>query len=216
MKSDYNLDLGNASSVKCGMKLGTKLSDLDAKWVEKWFELKCKDVNSDHVVEDVIVKFYSKFWTNVENNTIVGDSQLQVLYDGTKGYTHDSLIFELKDNIEMSNILDKEGSLMQMATTSPDQQNGQSDLFDLLNPDGWKNKPDALNSSFSSSQLKPPSDISRHFQSKAPQAEIKDANIPLKNRMPKVYFLRRWLTEFDGLKDCNKEIAKGVEHKWQG
>lgn len=74
LKSDYNLQLNNASSVKCGMKLGSKLSDLDSKWVEKWYEVRCKDVNSDHVVHDIIVKFYSKFWTNVESNTIVGDS----------------------------------------------------------------------------------------------------------------------------------------------
>lgn len=120
-----NVDFNDISNLKCGMKLGCKQSDLDARWVEKWYELRCKDMGTEkskvessdegstdkQVVSYIIVKFYSKFWTNVDKNTIEGESCLQVLSDGSKSKSHDALILELKDNIDMQNILNKEGSL---------------------------------------------------------------------------------------------------------
>lgn len=33
------------SCVKSGQKCGRKLSNADSRWVEKWFEVKCKDVS---------------------------------------------------------------------------------------------------------------------------------------------------------------------------
>jgi hypothetical protein len=47
--------------------MGRKVSDKDTKWAEKWYEIKCKDVLlSNKKVTDVIIKFYSKFWTKLE------------------------------------------------------------------------------------------------------------------------------------------------------
>lgn len=120
-----NVDFNEITNLKCGMKLGCKQSDLDARWVEKWYELRCKDMGTEkskvessdegstdkQVVSYIIVKFYSKFWTNVDKNTIEGESCLQVLSDGSKKKSHEALILELKDNIDMQNVLNKEGSL---------------------------------------------------------------------------------------------------------
>ena len=60
---------------------------------------------------DIIVKQFTKFWTNTENNKIEGESCLQILKDGSKSYKHDALMFELWGNYKMENILDKHGSL---------------------------------------------------------------------------------------------------------
>jgi len=120
-----NVDFNEISNLKCGMKLGCKPSDLDARWVEKWYELKCKDMGTEkskvessdegstnkQVVSHIIVKFYSKLWTNVDKNTIEGESCLQVLNDGSKSKSHEALLLELKDNIDMQNVLNKIGSL---------------------------------------------------------------------------------------------------------
>lgn len=103
-------------SMKSGQKAGRKLSNTDSKWVEKWYEIKCKDIQStnkegDQIVTDIIVKQFSKFWTNTEHNFIEGESCLQILKDGSKEYKHDALLFELWGNYKMENILDKTGSL---------------------------------------------------------------------------------------------------------
>jgi len=84
--------------VKCGIKLGRRFSDVDAKWAEKWYEIRCKDVSvakGKKKVTDVIVKFVSKFWTKAA--LIEGESRLQILADGSKTYVHDGLLFELQD-----------------------------------------------------------------------------------------------------------------------
>jgi len=86
------------SEVKCGIKLGRRFSDVDAKWAEKWYEIRCKDVSvakGKKKVTDVIVKFVSKFWTKAA--LIEGESRLQILADGSKTYVHDGLLFELQD-----------------------------------------------------------------------------------------------------------------------
>lgn len=91
------------TEVKSGVKLGRKVSDVDARWAEKWFEIKCKDaVLSDKRVVDVIVKLFSKFWTKGE--FIEGECCHQVLADGSKSYVHDGLLFELKDFYKIDNI----------------------------------------------------------------------------------------------------------------
>lgn len=51
---------------------------------------------------DVIVKFFSKFWTKGE--FIEGECCHQVLADGSKSYVHDGLLFELKDFYKLDNI----------------------------------------------------------------------------------------------------------------
>jgi hypothetical protein len=56
------------SSVKSGLKTGRKLSNADSRWVEKWFEVKCKDVSDTKEVSEIIVKIFSKFWTNINTN----------------------------------------------------------------------------------------------------------------------------------------------------
>lgn len=72
------------------MKLGQKMSDEDSKWVEKWYEVRCQDTRTRNlkvapstvqgtgkkIVSDMIVKYYTKFWTNVEEDTIEGESCL--------------------------------------------------------------------------------------------------------------------------------------------
>ena len=103
-------------SMKSGLKAGRKLSNTDSRWVEKWYEIKCKDVQStnragEQIVTDIIVKHFAKFWTNTEANKIEGESCLQILKDGAKEYKHDALLFELWGNYKMENILDKHGSL---------------------------------------------------------------------------------------------------------
>lgn len=64
------IDFRMVSSVKSGLKCGRKLSDADSRWVEKWFEIKCKDVakggRNEEIVTDIIVKSYSKLWTNIK------------------------------------------------------------------------------------------------------------------------------------------------------
>jgi hypothetical protein len=64
---DQPLQYSMVSSIKSGLKTGRKLSNADSRWVEKWFEVKCKDVQ-DSVVTDIIVKKFSKFWTNIDTN----------------------------------------------------------------------------------------------------------------------------------------------------
>jgi len=66
---------------------------------------------SNNVVSDIIVKFFTKFWINIQNNEIEGESLTQVLVDGSSGYHHDGLIYELKDQFKLENILKKTGSL---------------------------------------------------------------------------------------------------------
>jgi len=93
-----------------GQKIGSKLSDSDSIWVEKWFEVKIQDGHlgeAGHVPKDLIIKSWSKFWTNVENNQIEGESCLQVLQEGT----HTSLRYELRESYTIENILNKTGSL---------------------------------------------------------------------------------------------------------
>jgi len=50
----------------------------------------------------VIVKLFSKFWT--KNNVIEGECCQQILTDGSKSYTHDGLLFELKDFYTIDNV----------------------------------------------------------------------------------------------------------------
>lgn len=102
------------SCIKSGLKCGRKLSDSDSRWIEKWYEVKCKDVSGaekKNVVSDIIVKFYTKLWVNVFKNEIEGESLFQVLVDGSSGYHHDGLIYELKDVFKLENVLKKSGSL---------------------------------------------------------------------------------------------------------
>ena len=37
------IEVKQISDMKCGQKIGRKISDPDAKWCEKWFEIKCID-----------------------------------------------------------------------------------------------------------------------------------------------------------------------------
>lgn len=89
--------------MKSGVKLGRKVTDVDAKWAEKWFEIRCKAaVSPDNRVADIIVKLFSKFWT--KGALIEGECCHQVLTDGAKSYVHDGLLFELRDCYKLDNI----------------------------------------------------------------------------------------------------------------
>lgn len=91
------------SEIKSGIKLGRKFSDQDERWGEKWFEIRCKEANvNDQQIVNVIIKFYSKFWTKSE--IIEGECCHQVLLDGSQQYKHDGLIYELKDFYNFDNI----------------------------------------------------------------------------------------------------------------
>ena len=37
------IEVKQISEIKCGQKIGKKVSDGDARWCEKWFEIKCID-----------------------------------------------------------------------------------------------------------------------------------------------------------------------------
>ena len=76
-----NVKYNFITEIKSGLKLGRKCSDHDAKWGEKWFEIKCKEASiQDRTVVDVIVKLYSKFWTKLD--AIEGECCHQVLTNG--------------------------------------------------------------------------------------------------------------------------------------
>ena len=96
----------NIVELKSGYKSGKKLSDPDVKWVEKWFEVKSNDAGvKKDTSSQILVKSQSKFWTNIEDNTIEGSSCLQVLNK------HHGLLMEMKNNYKVSNFLNREGSL---------------------------------------------------------------------------------------------------------
>jgi len=44
---DQPLQYNLISCVKSGLKSGRKLSNTDSRWVEKWFEVKCKDISEN-------------------------------------------------------------------------------------------------------------------------------------------------------------------------
>lgn len=48
-------------------------------------------------VKNVIVKHQSKFWTNQASRLLEGESCLQLLNDGSKHFSHDGLLFEMKE-----------------------------------------------------------------------------------------------------------------------
>lgn len=107
--------------------MGRKVSDIDQKWAEKWFEIKCKDATlKDKKYQNIIIKFYSKFWTKRE--FIEGECCHQVLTDGSKSYTHDGLIFEMKDFYTIDNITKRAPSAL---ITSPILESTQVKLAGL-------------------------------------------------------------------------------------
>lgn len=95
--------------VKSGLKSGKNLSDPDKKWVEKWFEVSTDDIPSEEdptaPVQPVVLKYFSKFWTDVDLNMICGEACFQVLSGAHR------LKFEMKDQFKVENILTKQGSL---------------------------------------------------------------------------------------------------------
>ena len=73
------------SELKGGQKFGKDMSNLDKKWTEEWFELICKDTMNRTMLENkhkekksdgIVVKFYTKLWTNCDDNSIEGESCL--------------------------------------------------------------------------------------------------------------------------------------------
>ena len=66
--------------------------------MEKWFDIKCKDIKIDssksvNVMEnnvikpkdqDIIIRFYSKIWVNPEKNILEGESCYSTFVDSEK------------------------------------------------------------------------------------------------------------------------------------
>lgn len=96
----------NVSKFKCGRKVGQRLSDAGLIWSEHWFEAWMQDVRAGELneVRDVIVKHYSKVWINGGTRKLEGESCLQLLNDGSKSYSHDGLLFEMKDSFAMDDV----------------------------------------------------------------------------------------------------------------
>ena len=84
------INFSRITSLKYGEKAGRKRSDANARWVEKWMEVSfidkevsLADVSFQQREQsfgsvmkkdiDMIVKMFSKFWTNTENNQIEGE-----------------------------------------------------------------------------------------------------------------------------------------------
>ena len=82
------------------------MSDAGLIWSEHWFEAWMQDVKSNELneVKDVIVKHYSKVWVNAGTRKLEGESCLQLLNDGAKSYSHDGLLFEIKDAFAMDDV----------------------------------------------------------------------------------------------------------------
>lgn len=104
------LQFNSIRNLMTGQKAGKHIAEPDKKWIEKWFELSCDDMSpadqpTNAPLQAIIVKYVSKFWTNIDLNLIEGESVFQVL-----SVDH-MLLFELKDNFSFENILTKEGSL---------------------------------------------------------------------------------------------------------
>ena len=52
------VEFQGVTQVKSGLKGGEKISDKDARWVEKWFEVRCTDLPLDKNAkpQEIIVK----------------------------------------------------------------------------------------------------------------------------------------------------------------
>ena len=99
------------TKFSCGRKVGQRLSDAQLIWSEHWFEASLSDFavygsadadaskasDGTKTVKHVIVKHQSKFWTNAASRLLEGESCLQLLSDGSKSYSHDGLLYELKE-----------------------------------------------------------------------------------------------------------------------
>ena len=69
-------------------------------------EIRCNESIDSHF----IIKCYKKYWTNISKKSVEGERCLQVLTDGQRNFTHDGLLFELKDYFSFENCLKKLGS----------------------------------------------------------------------------------------------------------
>ena len=93
----------NLTKFSCGRKVGQRLSDANLIWSEYWFEANMcdfgleTDPDSKREVKNVVVKHQSKFWTNQASRLLEGESCLQLLNDGSKHFSHDGLLFEMKE-----------------------------------------------------------------------------------------------------------------------
>jgi len=66
-----------------------------------------KDNQIEQSEQDVIVRFYSKIWTNLEENCLQGEGCTAVLVDGAQHNVADGLAFELHENFKCENILNR-------------------------------------------------------------------------------------------------------------
>jgi len=120
LEKNPELNLTRIQSCKSGVKVGSQIRNTNVRWIEKWFELSCKDqrVKSSKQVEvvgqtnmieqqpqDVIIRYYSKMWTLPEGGKMQGESCMAVLIDGKMHNVQDGLAYELHEKFTCDNIL---------------------------------------------------------------------------------------------------------------
>lgn len=113
--SDLNPELGisKMTTFKSGIKIGSKLSNSSVRWVEKWFEVNCQQqvikTSKQHpgtaLPQDVIIRFYSKIWTNDGDQTLQGEGCTSILIDGAKHDVDHALVYSLQEHFKCENIL---------------------------------------------------------------------------------------------------------------
>ena len=181
----------NVAKVRCGRKIGQRLSDADLTWGEHRLEVWMQDTeangknSSDSVVHDVIVKHYCKYWVDGGTRLLDGESCLQLLTDGSNSYSHDSLIYELKEAFSMDNV--------QTAV----QHDGYFQMRKV-------------------EQSKIDLDIIDFHKGKKASPMISHEAAPAKVEMKdlRVHLARTFMTEFNGTQDCGKVFERGCEASW--
>lgn len=118
-ENNPELNIQQITSFKSGIKIGSKLRNSNQKWIEKWFDIRCRDVKiqssksvnvmDNNVIkpmdQDIIVRFYSKIWVNPELNILEGESCYSIFVDGTKMQVEEGLAFTLTEKFKSDNIL---------------------------------------------------------------------------------------------------------------
>jgi hypothetical protein len=118
-ENNPELNIRDITSFKSGIKIGSKLRNSNHKWVEKWFDMSCKDVKMEsskavNVMDnnaikpkdqDIIIRYYSKIWVNPEENIIEGESCYSVFVDGSKQGVDEGLAFTLTEKFKCDNVL---------------------------------------------------------------------------------------------------------------
>lgn len=229
IKDGQAVPIQGISSIKGGYKYGKKLSDPDIKWTEQWFEAQCLDTKGSspsNKREKIIVKLISKLWTNVEKNTIEGESCFQILD------RHNTLLYEMKDTLDLENVLNKEGSLrertVQVKKLVPISKAVVPVTESAYGPDGQaRDIKDPEFDIFAGTNVQTPSipilqaaenekaedpKFEEIFVNKVVPDKWVDDDTPLQQRPLRTNTIRRFVTQFNG--NTEKVREEGIEHYW--